>query len=160
MKKHLFPCLCAGVALVLSLLCPTVVQASATENPAKSTTRAATNIKVVPEVPFPQSIFSVPTQPGEGRNPFFPQSTVQVVIIPKITKDNPIESFSFVLNGITSPPRRTAMINGRTFEPGEEGEVRMPSGGKILIKCEEIKADSAVITVGGQRRELRLRSGL
>jgi len=160
MKKHLFPCLCAVVALGLSLLCPTVAQASATENPAKSTTRAATNIKVVPEVPFPQSIFSVPTQPGEGRNPFFPQSTVQVVIVPRITPDNPIESFSFHLNGITSPPRRTAIINGRTFEAGEEGEVHMPSGGKILIKCEEIKADSAVITVGGQRRELRMRSGL
>ena len=160
MKKHLFPCLSASIALALSLLCPTLAKAAATEGSSKSTSRAATNIKIVPEVPFPQSIFSVPTQPGEGRNPFFPQSTVQVVIIPKITKENPIESFSFVLNGITSPPRRTAMINGRTFEPGEEGEVRMPSGGKILIKCEEIKADSAIITVGGQRRELRLRSGL
>jgi len=160
MKKHLFPCLSASIALALSLLCPTLAKAAATEASSKSTSRAAPNIKIVPEVPFPQSIFSVPTQPAEGRNPFFPQSTVQVVIIPKITKENPIESFSFVLNGITSPPKRTAMINGRTFELGEEGEVRMPSGGKILIKCEEIKAESAVITVGGQRRELRLRSGL
>ena len=160
MKKHLFPYLSASLALALSLLCPALAKASATENPGKSTSRAAANIKVVPEVPFPQSIFSVPTQPGEGRNPFFPQSTVQVVMITKVTPDNPIESFSFILNGITSPPKRTAIINNRTFEPGEEGEVRMPSGAKILIKCEEIKAVSAFIKVGGQRRELRLRSGL
>jgi hypothetical protein len=65
-----------------------------------------------------------------------------------------------VLNGITSPPKRTAMINGRTFEPGEEGEVRLPAGGKMLIKVEEIKSESAVILVGGQRRELRLRAGV
>jgi hypothetical protein len=65
-----------------------------------------------------------------------------------------------VLNGITSPPRPTAMINGRTFEPGEEGEIRMPSGARMLIKCEDIRSESAIISVGGRRRELRLRSGL
>jgi hypothetical protein len=159
MKKLMFFGLSAGLGLALTLVFPMTVKASAAENTAKAASRAAANIKVVPEVSFPQSIFNIPTQPSEGRNPFFPQSTVQVVMVQKVSKDNPIESFSFVLNGITSPPKRTAMINGRTFETGEEGEVRMP-GGKILIKCEEIKADSAIITVGGQRRELRLRNGL
>jgi hypothetical protein len=52
------------------------------------------------------------------------------------------------------------MINGRTFEAGEEGEVRLPSGGKAMIKCEEIRSDSAVILFNGVRRELRLRFGL
>jgi len=160
MKKLMFFSLSAGLGLVLTLLCPIYAKASPAENPGKAANRAAANVKVVPEVPFPQSVFSVPPTPSEGRNPFFPQSTVQVVMITKITKENPIESFSFVLNGITSPPKRTAMINGRTFEPGEEGEVRMPGGGKILIKCVEVKADTATIVVGGQKRELRLRTGL
>jgi hypothetical protein len=81
-------------------------------------------------------------------------------VAPRPDPKTPIETINFILNGITSPPRRTAMINGRTFEPAEEGEVKLPSGGKMLIKVEEIKADSAVILVSGQRRELRLRSGL
>jgi hypothetical protein len=51
------------------------------------------------------------------------------------------------------------MINGRTFEAGEEGEVKLPGGARVLIKCEEIKADSAIIVIGGQRRELRFRTG-
>lgn len=158
MNKLMFFSLSAGLGLALTLSLPITVKAAT--DASKPTSRAAANIKVVPEVPIPQSVFNVPTQPTEGRNPFFPQSTVQVVMVTKISKENPLESFSFVLNGITSPPKRTAMINGRTFEPGEEGEVRMPTGGKILIKCEEIKADSAVIKVDGQRRELRMRSGL
>jgi hypothetical protein len=160
MKKLIFFWLSLGLGLALTLLLPITVKAAPADNSPKVPSRAAANIKVVAEVPIPPSIFIVPTQPAEGRNPFFPQSTVQVVMVSKVTKENPIESFSFVLNGITSPPKRTAMINGRTFEAGEEGEVRMPSGGKILIKCEDIKADSAIINVGGQRRELRLRTGL
>jgi hypothetical protein len=50
------------------------------------------------------------------------------------------------------------MINYRTFEVGEEGEVRLPNGAKELIKCEEIGGDSAVISVKGQRFILRFRS--
>jgi hypothetical protein len=149
----------ASLLLVVALLSPAGLQASSKDSPAKAG-RANVAIYSVPEIPFPPSVFVVPSQPSEGRNPFFPQSTTVTVAAPtKVTKENPIESFSFVLNGITSPPKRTAMINGRTFEPGEEGEVRLPSGGKILIKCVEIKADSAIIDVTGQRRELHLRSG-
>ena len=116
------------------------------------------SIPRVPEVSIPASVFNIPSQPAEGRNPFYPQSTAKLPT-PQIPKD-PLDSSSLVLNGITSPPRRTAMINGRTFETGEEGEVRMPSGSKILIKVEEIKAESAIILVGGVRRELRLRAGV
>lgn len=116
-------------------------------------------VPVVHQVEIPQSVFVIPTSPREGRNPFFPQSVMAAPIITR--KSNaPPDFSSFVLNGITSPPRRTAMINGRTFEAGEEGEVKLPTGGKALIKCEEIRGDSAVINFNGQRRELRLRFGL
>jgi len=69
----------------------------------------------------------------------------------------PAPESPLTLNGLSGPPRRTAIVNGRTFEAGEQAEVRLPSGSKILIKCEEIKDSSAVFLIAGQRRELRLR---
>jgi hypothetical protein len=126
----------------------------------KTTGKTPAAFEVVPEMPVPQSTFVIPSQPTEGRNPFFPQSIVKAVVSVKTTPGNPIDPSMFVLNGITSPPRRTAMINGRTFEPGEEGEVRLASGNKAMIKCEDIRGESVTIIFGGQRRELRMRSGL
>ncbi len=141
--------------LVVFLLC-----APAFAKDVPKPTKGALVLPRVPDVPLPQSIFNIPTQPSEGRNPFFPQSTIKVVI-PKINRENPIDTTSsLVLNGITSPPKQTAMINGRTFGKGEEGEVRTAGGFKVMIKVEEIKSESAVIVVGGQRRELRLRAGV
>ena len=109
-------------------------------------------------VEIPQSVFTISANPRECRNPFFPQiAPVAPLPTPKATIS---DSSAFVLNGITSPPKPSAMINGYTFEAGEEHEVKLPNGSKVLVKCEEIRADSAVIVVGGVRRELRLRSGL
>jgi hypothetical protein len=106
-----------------------------------------------------QSVFVIPNSREEGRNPFFPNSTLGAPVPrPKTVETKDV--YSFVLNGITSPPRSTAIINGRTFEVGEEGEIRMASGARILIKCEEITTDSARISVNGEKRLLRLRSGL
>lgn len=147
----------ATILLAIALFCPADLRASSKDG--KPGTRQNPALRGVPEIPFPQSVFVVPSQPAEGRNPFFPQSVAVVAVAPKVTRESPVENFTFVLNGITSPPRRTAMINGRTFEPSEEGEVRMANGAKILIKCLEIRGDSALIDVGGQRRELRMRSG-
>ncbi|HZR18380.1 MAG TPA: hypothetical protein VFE51_13895 [Verrucomicrobiae bacterium] len=145
------------LVLALGLVLQSTAQAATASK--DGSTKSAANFRVVPEVPIPLSVFAIPSQPSEGRNPFFPQSTIRVVP-QKVTKETPLDASWFVLNGITSPPKRTAMINGRTFETGEEGEVRVPSGSKVLIKCIEIKAESAIIETGGQRRELRLRSGL
>jgi hypothetical protein len=146
--------------LLAGLLSSTVLaRASSKDAPAKGTAKLPSNLRSVPEVSIPQSIFTIPSQPSEGRNPFFPQTVLRVVI-PTINPETSVDTSSFVLNGITSPPKRTAMINGRTFEPGEEGEVKLPAGGRMLIKCEQVKAESAVVVIAGQRRELRLRSGL
>jgi hypothetical protein len=160
MKLFVRPFSTASIFLLAGLFSSTMLaQASSKDAPAKGTAKVPSNLQTVPEVAIPQSVFTIPSQPSEGRNPFFPQSVVRVVV-PTINPENPIDTSSFFLNGITSPPKRTAMINGRTFEPGEEGEVKLPTGGKMLIKCEEVKAESAVILIRGQRRELRLRSGL
>ena len=146
--------------LVLAAILAVVLGPAANGASSKPAGDARTNaIPTVTQVEIPQSVFVIPATPREGRNPFFPQSVAAAPVV--IKKSNSTLDFaSFVLNGITSPPKRTAMINGRTFEAGEEGEVKLPGGGKVLIKCEEIRGDSAVINVNGQRRELRLRFGL
>jgi hypothetical protein len=159
MKMMLFCSSSIRASVILALFCSIALSpASPNDAPAKRSKNSLV-LQRVPDVAIPQSVFNMPSQPSEGRNPFFPQSTIKVVPTIKPFKD-PLDTTSFVLNGITSPPKRTAMINGRTFEPGEEGEVRLPAGGKMLIKVEEIKTESAVILVGGQRRELRLRAGV
>ncbi|HWH71698.1 MAG TPA: hypothetical protein VNT26_20155 [Candidatus Sulfotelmatobacter sp.] len=126
--------------------------------PAKPAAPTAVRTNTASALEVPKSVFVVPTSPKEGRNPFFPLSSMGYQA-PK-PKENQIDPSAFVLNGITSPPKRTAMINGRTFEVGEEGEVRGQGGTKVLIRCLEIRTDSAVISAGGQRRELHFRSGL
>ena len=142
--------------LVFSLTVLYAVEVEAASSPGASRTKAVPTMTLME---IPQSVFAIPTSPHEGRNPFFPQSVVAAPVIPP--RGNAALDFSsIVLNGITSPPKRTAMINGRTFEAGEEGEVKLAGGGKAMIKCEEIRADSAVIIINGQRRELRLRFGL
>ncbi len=66
------------------------------------------------------------------------------------------------LNGISgSAEHRLAIVNNRTFEAGEEGEV-LSGSERVRIRCVEIKADAVVIQFvsGGTRRELRFRRGL
>jgi hypothetical protein len=106
----------------------------------------------------PQSVFIVPTSPKQGRNPFFPRSTFNAP--PTQAKPQPIDTSAVVLNGLTSPPRVTAMINGRTFEPGESGEIKLRNGARVLVRCLEIRTDAVVAIIGAQRCELRLRHAL
>ncbi len=142
--------------LLTALLAPAWLASAAQTPPAKKSPPAAPV-----ETPIPQSVFVIPASPREGRNPFFPRSA-GVQQVPKPGKETSVETASIVLNGVVpSGPRRTAMINGRTFEKGEENEIKLPNGAKVLIKCEDIKEDSVTILVNGtQRRELRLRMGL
>jgi len=110
---------------------------------------------------IPLSVFVVPSSTTEGKNPFYPRSTMGMEQ-PKIPRPAPVfDSSSLVLNGITSKPKPSAMINSRTFEPGEEGEVKLAAGGKMLVRVEEIHDDAVVVLVNGNvRRELHLRNGI
>ncbi len=107
---------------------------------------------------LPKSVFNA----IQGRNPFFPANVIQ-----PITNDfsgTPITPtpVGFFLNGIVPPggaAKPTAMINGHTFEAGETAEVKVANGTKVLIKCEEIRADSVIISREGLKQELTLRPG-
>ena len=147
-----------SLALLPALLCPATA-APAARSPAPAP-RISTNASPAAAVAtaVPQSVFIVPTSPKQGRNPFFPRSTFNAP--PTQAKPQPIDTSAVVLNGLTSPPRVTAMINGRTFEPGESGEIKLRNGARVLVRCLEIRTDAVVAIIGAQRCELRLRHAL
>lgn len=65
-----------------------------------------------------------------------------------------------ILMGVSgTPQKRLAIINGHTFAKGEEQEVPSANG-RIRVHCLDIKEDSVIIDVNGERQELRMRQGL
>jgi hypothetical protein len=149
-----------ALAIGLVVVTPNLGVAAAPKSRPVSAPKATNAPPARAHVEIPRSLFVVATQPSEGRNPFFPQPAPKAVETPKpvVVQEKADPFVALVLNGLTSPPKATAMINGHVFERGETAEIKLPGGTKILLKCEEIKTDSAVFRVGDQRRELRLRS--
>ncbi len=100
-----------------------------------------------------RSIFILPSNPREGRDPFFPDSTrpykLATSAAPQVA-----DVASLVVKGFSgSVDRRLVIINNHTFAVGDEGDVVTP-GGRIHLSCVEIKTNSVVIDVGGQRHEI------
>ena len=100
-----------------------------------------------------RSVFILPSSPGEGRDPFFPDSTrpykVAAAVNPRAA-----DVTSLVVKGFSgSMDRRFVIINNHTFAAGDEGDV-ITRDGRIHLSCIEIKTNSVVIEVGGQRHEL------
>jgi hypothetical protein len=99
------------------------------------------------------SVFMMPSEPQEGRDPFFPNSTRPYKSAPTVTSST-IDTSSLVVKGFSgSVDHRYVIINTHTFAAGDEGDV-ITSGGRIHLSCVEIRANSVVIDVGGQRHEL------
>ena len=120
---------------------------------------AATN--ALPQIP--QSVFIIPITPQEGKDPFFPGSIR--IFNDVVVKTNPhpaaataaVVAVELKLNGISgTADHRLAIINNRTFEIGEEGEV-VSNGSRVHIICKDIKADSVRVLVNNEERVLRLR---
>jgi hypothetical protein len=111
--------------------------------------------QVTTEQPIPRSIFNLPANPQEGRDPFFPNSLRPYVTAAANAPVRQTRDLSaLVLQGISGPPdQRLVIINGVTFAVGDEAEVRTPQG-RIHIRCLEIKDKSALIEADGQRHEL------
>jgi hypothetical protein len=134
------------------------LSAAAAESP-KAPAPAAKPDAVEQEIP--RSMFTIPTNHKEGRDPFFPNSTIANSA--PVARTNPTVALAptkMILMGISgTPQKRLAIINGRTFEKGEEEEI--PSvNGKVKVRCLEIKEETVIISVNGERQELRMRPGL
>ena len=101
----------------------------------------------------PQSVFVIPSNSKEGHDPFYPESLrpyqIAAAANPKVA-----DVTSLRLRGFSGElPNRYVIINNHTFAAGDEGDV-ITSIGRIHLRCIEVKTNSVVIEVGGQRREL------
>jgi hypothetical protein len=100
-----------------------------------------------------QSAFILPSSPREGRDPFFPNST-RPYKSTVVTISHSADVSSLVIKGFSgSMDHRFVIINNHTFAPGDEGDV-ITSNGRIHLSCVEIRTNSVVIEIGGERHEL------
>jgi hypothetical protein len=100
-----------------------------------------------------RSVFVLPSNPKEGRDPFFPDSERPYEMT---AAANPRAGnvASLILKGFSGPlNHRLVIINNHTFANGDEGNVTTLSG-RIHLRCIEIKTNSVIIETGGQRHEL------
>jgi hypothetical protein len=123
----------------------------------------ATNATVA-EIPFIQSVFVMPSKPDEGKDPFFPRSMRPYGSVPVLKTNQPVVvvQIDLQLKAISGPPEHhLAMVNNRTFDTGEEGEVTTAAG-RVRIRCVEIRPDSVLVQIlsSGEQRVLHLRAGL
>jgi hypothetical protein len=118
-----------------------------------------------PPAPAPAASPEDPTKsafvdrPNFGRDPFFPNSTRRGKVV-EATVAQPLANFdNIALKGISggAAESRLAILNNKTFEAGEEGELRV-SGQLIRVKVVEIREKSAVISINGTTKELFLGS--
>ncbi len=134
--------------------------ATAPAKPAKAATNAAP-VQVEPA----KSVFIMPANPQEGKDPFFPKSTRlfnTVVVATTTTSTNHpvVVPVDLQLKGISGvAEHRLAIIGTRTFEVGEE-RILGTSSGRIRVRCLDITTDSVLIQVGDEQRILHLRPGI
>ena len=101
----------------------------------------------------PRSVFALPANPGEGRDPFFPKSNRPYEMTPAST-NNIAEVTALVVKGVSgSVDRRLVIINNHTFAAGDIADV-LTEQGRIRVHCVEIKPRSVVIEVANQYHEL------
>ena len=111
---------------------------------------------------MPKSIFVVPDNPKEGRDPFFPKSTRLSSKNPDVAATNTPSLVLISSLSLKSIVAGLAIINNHSFAPGEEGDVVAPDGRRQHIRLVEIKsnANSVVIEIGGRNIELTMHTGL
>ena len=100
-----------------------------------------------------RSVFTLPSNPAQGRDPFFPES-IRPYESAMPTNPKAADVSSLVLKGFSgSLDRRLVIINNHTFAAGDDGDV-VTSAGRIHLRCVEINTDSVVIEVNGQYHKL------
>jgi hypothetical protein len=103
--------------------------------------------------PAPEkSAFTMPTNPHEGRDPFFPESMRPYEDSPASQKR--IEETTFTVRGLSvENGRAMVIINNHTFAIGDEGDV-LSGGRRVHIRLAEIRPNAVIIEANGVRREI------
>jgi hypothetical protein len=150
--------------IVLGILCAASISYSVHPQTNADPKKAAAGVPATN--PPPQAVFKVPATLQEGlRDPFYPKSTYFIGRAPAPQQSTNVAPVvvhieQLKLQGISGPPNhRLPIINGRTFEVGEEAEVSTTNG-KVGVKCLEVKGDIVTVVVNGERQVLKLRQGL
>jgi hypothetical protein len=142
-----------SAAAALSVV--TAISAPATNSVPTAKVAAAPAVETIPP-----SVFVIPTKAGAARDPFFPTRIIQaeVATVQAVTNARPSSMGCLVLKGLSGAATDPlAMINGRTMARGEDAEI-VTDCGRLLVHCVDITTNSAIVEVGGERRELRLRT--
>lgn len=146
------------LTIVLSLALVALSAATAYSAPSAKTAPAK---PAEVEPPVPQSVFTIPATSGVARDPFYPSRIIQAEVAKPTTNAAAARMSSLgclVLKGLSGTPSNPlAMVNGRTMARGEDAEI-VTDCGRLLVHCVDITTNSAIVEVGGERRELRLRS--
>jgi hypothetical protein len=102
------------------------------------------------------SVFVQPANAREGHDPFFPESSRPYESA--VLTTHTIEFTSLSVKGFSSVAgHEFVIINNHTFGLGDEGDV-ITSGGRVHIRCLEIRPNSVLIEINGQQHELNLNS--
>lgn len=106
----------------------------------------------------PRSVFVTPTNPREGRDPFFPESMRPYEeFAPAVTTTKPVEVDNvFTVKGLSvEHGRAMVIINNHTFAEGDD-EYVSTANGRVRLKLVEIRPGVAVIEVSGTKLELKI----
>jgi hypothetical protein len=109
--------------------------------------------KAAPAKPAPaRSLFIMPANPNQGRDPFFPESNRPYEQLGAAPGSAAVPEF--VIKGLSyEHGRPMVIINNHTFAVGDEGDV-LSGAGRAHLRLIEIRPGIAVIEVNGHRREL------
>jgi hypothetical protein len=109
-----------------------------------------------PEIP--KSVFTVPANSNEGRDPFFPNSTrvYEQQEAKSHVNESPVTALQ-VKSIMGAAPRYFAIIGTKdysggahTFGVGEDGDVITRDGRRLTIRCTKITPSSVMVEVNGQ----------
>jgi hypothetical protein len=102
-----------------------------------------------------KSVFVQPTNPNEGRDPFFPNSMRPYQdFTPKHTSVA-VDTTALKIIGFSEiSGHRYVIINNHTFGEGDEGDV-ITSGGRVHLRCLTVGLDSVLVETDGSRHLLR-----
>lgn len=104
-----------------------------------------------------QSVFVLPANSAEGRDPFFPESTrvMESAAAATASQNHSVEITSLKVPGISGTPGHyLAIINTHTFAVGDEEDLKIPGGGLAHIRCLSIQPDAVMVEINGQVHRL------